>query len=177
MRADLQPGNPFPDFTLPDTNDNPVQLSQFMGGWPTILTFNRGNFCPKDRRQLLNYAHDLQPELVVNYCKLLTVSVEPRLESVEMKSGVGAFWPFLSDRERTLLRELDLVDESDPRFSPIYIPHVFVLEGDRTIFKIYNGWWYVGRPTVEELRMDLRAILSKRPDWAYSRDWQARWMG
>jgi uncharacterized protein (DUF1330 family) len=34
------------------------------------------------------------------------------------------------------------------------------------IFKIYNGYWFFGRPTVEELRQDLRAVLKKcRPDW------------
>jgi hypothetical protein len=62
-----------------------------------------------------------------------------------MKNGVGAFWPFLCDHERKLLRQLELADESDPRF----------------------------RPSVDELRIDLRAIMSQRPDWEYSKDWQA----
>lgn len=31
---------------------------------------------------------------------------------------------------------------------------------ERVIHKIYNGWWYLGRPTVEELRMDLRALMA-----------------
>ncbi len=35
-------------------------------------------------------------------------------------------------------------------------------------YKIYNGWWFVGRPTSEEIRMDLRALMSRRPDWVYS---------
>jgi hypothetical protein len=34
------------------------------------------------------------------------------------------------------------------------------------IYKIYNGYWFFGRPTLEELRQDLRAVLKKcRPDW------------
>jgi hypothetical protein len=34
------------------------------------------------------------------------------------------------------------------------------------VFKIYNGYWFFGRPTIEELRQDLRAVLRKcRPDW------------
>jgi len=34
------------------------------------------------------------------------------------------------------------------------------------IFKIYNGYWFFGRPTIRELRQDLRAVLRKcRPDW------------
>jgi len=34
------------------------------------------------------------------------------------------------------------------------------------IYKIYMGYWFFGRPTVEELRQDLRAVIKKRrPDW------------
>jgi hypothetical protein len=46
------------------------------------------------------------------------------------------------------------------------IPHTIVLEPGRIVFKIYNGYWFFGRPTIEELRQDLRAVLKKcRPDW------------
>lgn len=46
------------------------------------------------------------------------------------------------------------------------IPHTIVLEPGRIVFKIYNGYWYFGRPTIEELRQDLRGVLRKcRPDW------------
>jgi hypothetical protein len=46
------------------------------------------------------------------------------------------------------------------------IPHVIVLEPGLVILKIYNGYWFFGRPTLEELRQDLRAVLMKsRPDW------------
>ncbi len=122
---------------------------------------------------MANYAQQLQPELIVSYCRLLTVTTEPRLESVEMRNGVGAFWPFLSDQKRQLLHELELADESEHRFGPVFIPYTFVLDSDRTIYQVYNGWWYVGRPTVEELRMDLRALMSRRADWEYSKVWSA----
>jgi hypothetical protein len=46
------------------------------------------------------------------------------------------------------------------------IPHVIVLEPGLVIHKIYSGYWFFGRPTVEELRQDLRAVSRKcRPDW------------
>lgn len=49
------------------------------------------------------------------------------------------------------------------------IPHRFVLGPGLRIFKIYNGYWYRGRPSVEELRLDLRALLRKvRPDFDLS---------
>jgi hypothetical protein len=34
------------------------------------------------------------------------------------------------------------------------------------IHKIYNGYWFWGRPSVEDLRHDLRAVTREiRPDW------------
>lgn len=38
---------------------------------------------------------------------------------------------------------------------------------DLTISKIYNGWFFVGRPTIEELRQDLRVIMETRSDYRY----------
>jgi len=41
-----------------------------------------------------------------------------------------------------------------------------VLEPGLVIHKIYNGYWFFGRPTIEDLRQDLRAVLRKcQPDW------------
>jgi hypothetical protein len=38
-----------------------------------------------------------------------------------------------------------------------------------TRFNIYNDYWFFGRPTIEELREDLRTVLKKcRPDWDIS---------
>jgi hypothetical protein len=48
------------------------------------------------------------------------------------------------------------------------IPYTVSLTPDLTIHRIYNGWWFVGRPTVEELRQDLRAIMQRRDDYSYS---------
>ncbi|MCH8841509.1 MAG: hypothetical protein IID61_00870 [SAR324 cluster bacterium] len=118
------------------------------------------------------YAMHLQPDLAVSYYSIVTVTTEPRLETVEMRHGVAALWPFLSDHERHLLNELELVDESEHRFGPVFIPTTFVLDGDRIIRNVYNGWWFVGRPTVEEIRQDMRNIFSKRDDWEYRKQWK-----
>ena len=54
---------------------------------------------------------------------------------------------------------------TDPIHDPM-IPHVVVLEPGLVIYKIYNGYWFFGRPTLEDLRQDLRAVTKKcRPDW------------
>jgi hypothetical protein len=40
------------------------------------------------------------------------------------------------------------------------IPHTPVLEPGLRVYKVYNGYWFFGRPTVEELRLDLRAVIA-----------------
>ena len=41
-----------------------------------------------------------------------------------------------------------------------------MLEPGLIVYKVYNGYWFFGRPTVEELRHDMRAVTMKcRPDW------------
>ena len=121
---------------------------------------------------MANYVKHLQPELRVNYCRLVTVSADNRYDADDLRESLGAEWPFLWDMDRKLLYDLEMVDTTDHTHGDIYIPYTFILDGERTIYKIYNGWWYLGRPTVEEIRMDLRALMSRRPDWIYSADYR-----
>ncbi len=80
-------------------------------------------------------------------------------------SRVGAHWPFLSDAGRIVQKDLDIAEYTDPVHNPM-IPHVIVLEPGLVVYKIYNGYWFFGRPTLEDLRQDLRAVTRKcRPDW------------
>ena len=169
MKENLRPGEEFPDIELPSHEDEVVKLSSISGGFPTAVAFSRGYFCPKDRRQLLNYVAYLQPELIVNYCKLVIVSVDNPMVSKEVRDGIGATFPFLCDSDRKIIRKLDIVDTTDTVHGPVALPYTFLLDRDLSIYKIYNGWWYVGRPTVEEIRADFRALLSRRADWWYGK--------
>ncbi len=117
---------------------------------------------------MTTYVQQLQPELRINYCKLITVSVDDRMNTNEVRDALGADWPFLMDPDRRLLHELRMTDTTDKAHGEVYIPYTFILDRDRTIYKVYNGWWFAGRPTSEEIRMDLRALMSRRPDWVYS---------
>ena len=64
-----------------------------------------------------------------------------------------------------LVIERDIQEYTDPFHNPM-IPHTFVLEPGLVIYKIYNGYWFWGRPSPEDLRKDLREVTRKiRPDW------------
>jgi peroxiredoxin len=112
----------------------------------------------------------LQDELAVNYCHLAVISTDRPEISAAFRTGLGATFTFLSDAERTVITSLDIVEVTPPGFRHglLALPYTFSLHPDLTIHRIYNGWWFVGRPTVEELRQDLRAIMAYRPDYTYS---------
>jgi len=164
MRSDIVPGAKFPDYDLTDHTGTRRKLSELQGPDPMILVLGRGGFCPKDRRQHEGLA-ELHREMEVGYCRLITITTDNITETNEFRSGVDAHWPFLSDAGRKIQKDLDIAEYTDPQHNPM-IPHVIVLEPGLLVHKIYMGYWFFDRPTVEELRQDLRAVTKKcRPDW------------
>jgi peroxiredoxin len=154
----------FPDYELADHSAKRRKLSELQGPHPMVLALSRGGYCPKDRRQA-ELLVALYREIEVAYCRLVTISTDNIMETSEYRAGVGAHWPFLSDAGRVVQKDLDIAEYTDPLHNPM-IPHVIVLEPNLVIYKIYNGYWFFGRPTQEELRQDLRAVTKKcRPDW------------
>src|SRR3977135_2754322 len=104
----------------------------------------------------------------VGYCRLVTISTDNLLETNEFRAGVGAQWPFLSDPGRKGQKDPAVAEYTDPHHNPM-IPHTLVLEPGLRVYKIYNGYWFFGRPTVEELRPHLLAVLQRgRPEWHIS---------
>ena len=113
----------------------------------------------------LRHFVELQEELAINYCHLAVVSVDPPEVSNAFRTGLGANFPFLSDHERKVVQLLDMTETSKSR-GVTAIPYTFSLLPDLTVHNLYCGYWYVGRPTLEELRKDLREMMKKvRPDF------------
>src|SRR6185503_3011162 len=167
MRADIVAGAIFPDYELTDHTGKRRKLSDLQGPDPMILVLSRGAYCPKDRRQAEGLVQ-LHREMEVGYCRMVTISTENMLTTNEYRTGVGAHWTFLSDPARKVQKDLDIAEYTDPAHNPM-IPHTLVLEPGLRVHKVYNGYWFFGRPTVEELRLDLRAVLQRcRPDWDIS---------
>ena len=164
MRADLVPGGTFPDLELRDHSGVVRTLSELAEGDPLVLTFFRGWWCPKEQtffRGLVRF----QEEAEVAYTRLVSVSIDGPVEQSAFRAGLGARWTFLSDHERRYLDVLGLRETTDTVYRP-YVPTAFTLYPDLTIHAVYNGYWFWGRPTAEDLRRDLRAITADlRPDW------------
>ncbi len=178
MTTNLEVGEQFPDFKLPNHQKQLIQLSGFtqpslldkklgfQDGYPLILVFYRGFFCPRDREQMRQLVQ-FQSELAVNYCQLVTVSVDPPLIQAAFRAGLGAEWAFLSDEHREVIEQINILDETEGEYAYRSQPYTFILRPDLTIYKIYNGWFFIGRPTLEELRLDLRAIMETLSYYRY----------
>lgn len=164
MRADLVTGAPFPDLELPDHAGNTRRLSELVNGDPALLTFYRGWWCPKEQaffRQLAQF----QDEDEVAYTRMVSVSVDPPEIEAAFRAGVGARWTFLSDERRRYLDLLELRETTDATHDP-YVPTVVVLYPDLRIAAQYVGYWYWGRPTMDELHRDLRDVTRQvRESW------------
>lgn len=160
----LEPGSVLADLELTDHNGNRRRLSDLIAGDPAVLHFYRGWWCPKEQ-EFLRRLVDLQGEVEVAYSRIVSVSVDPPEVSAALRAGAGARWTFLSDPDRAVQERLGLRETTDTLNHP-YVPAVATLFPDRTILRSYNGYWFWGRPTLEELRRDLREITrAVRPDW------------
>ncbi len=167
MRSDIVPGATFPDYELPDHAKVPRRLSELQGEDPLILTLARGNYCPKEHQQHLELSA-FYPRIAVAYTQMATISTDADHELKEFRASLGAQWTFLSDPGRTVQQDLDIKEYTDPDHDPM-IPYTLVLKPGLVIHSSYNGYWFWGRPSVEDLRHDLRAVTREiRPDWDLS---------
>jgi peroxiredoxin len=158
VRTSLQPGRAFPD------TGNRRRLSDLVAGDPAVLQFYRGWWCPKEQA-FFSRLIALQDEIEVGYARMISVSVDPSPVAAAFRAGLGARWTFLSDPDRMVQAELELRETTDTVNDP-YVPAVFTLRPDLTIHSVYDGYWFWGRPTMEELRQELRDITRTiRPDW------------
>ena len=129
-----------------------------------ILTLARGHYCPKEHQQHLELAA-FYPKIAVAYTQIVTIATDDHHTLQEFRASVGAQWPFLSDPDRKVQKDLDIQEYTDPENNPM-IPHTLVLKPGRVIYSIYNGYWFWGRPSVADLWRDLRIVTSEiRPDW------------
>jgi peroxiredoxin len=101
------PGEPMPEFMLPDQQGRLVSLSDLIASGPVVVAFHRGHWCPYCRitadalTRIHNAVQDLGAELVV-----ITPEVERFNE--ELRTAVSAQYPVLSDMDNGYALMLNL---------------------------------------------------------------------
>jgi peroxiredoxin len=156
MRPDLEHGKPFPDLRLPETTGKEISLSEIAAKQPLVLAFVRGWWCPKEQVRLRNLVA-MQDEIQREYGRIAVATVDEPYVNGAFRAGLGANFPFLSDEERGVAGELDLLELTDELHKP-FLPFTFVLDSRLVVRGIWCGFWFWGNPTPEELRQALREI-------------------
>jgi len=170
MRNDLVPGNPFPDLRLPEHTGEELSLSQIANAQPLVLCFVRGWWCPKEQVRMRTLVA-MQDEIQREYGKIAVVTVDEPYVNGAFRAGLGASFPFLSDPDRRVATELDLLELTDAKHRP-YLPLTFVLDSRLRIHRHWCGFWFRGNATPEELRLALREVTrAEQPTY----DPQAVW--
>ena len=160
MRDDICPGATFPDYELPDHEGTPTRLSTLQGSLPMILHLSRGSYCPREHRWLRGLV-SMWPEFRVAFTRVCVISAyDNQLEVNEFRDQLGAEFPFLTDNERSIAKDLGIQEYTDPVHDGM-VPHTFVLEPGLKIHSQYNGYWFWGRPSAHELHVDLREVTRK----------------
>jgi peroxiredoxin len=170
MKEDLAPGNRFPDLRLPEHTGKKLSLSEIAKQQPLLLAFARGWWCPKEQVRLRTLV-SMQDEVTREYGSIAVVTVDEPYVNGAFRAGLGASFPFLSDEERHVAEELDLLELTDAKHRP-YLPFTFVLDSTLVVREVWCGFWYWGNPTPDELRLALRAITQdEQPTFEAQRVW------
>ena len=164
MLKNLQIGDTFPDFSLPDENGRTHRLSTLQGDDVLVLMLGRGEHCPRERqhqREMLRF-HEWSS---VGFVQLVTVLPNDLHDVYKLKISTGAAWTYLADADLSLQTALDIREYTDPHHAAT-VPHTLILSPGLVIEQIYVGYWFWGRPSPYQLWADLGALLARiKPDF------------
>lgn len=126
----LTNGTKLPDFSLTDTNNQPVSLSTLRGANGTIVAFIHGTWCPYCVRQLMRL-NRVAPEISTLDCGLLCVTHDPvdSLYAYQLSAQPPLSYPLLADPEPSISHTFGIYD---PEHEAPY-PAVFYADASDTI--------------------------------------------
>src|SRR5919202_1061576 len=125
------------DQRTPATSDIPPNPPRRVAFLPTEqggekmrddLAVVRGWWCPKEQVRMRNLV-DAQDEIQREYGRIAAVTVDEPYVNGAFRAGIGAGVPVLSDEERKIADELDLLELTDHKHRP-YLPLTFLLDSN-----------------------------------------------
>ena len=165
MSKGLEIGARFPDFVLPDENGTRHRLSTLQGEDSMVLHLSRGEHCPRERmhhRELLRF-HEL---CSVAFTQLVSLLPNTLHDVYKMKISTGAHWTFLADEDLEVREALDIGEYTDTHHDNAVVPHTLILAPGLVIDRVYVGYWFWGRPSVDQLWADLGDLHRRiKPDF------------
>jgi peroxiredoxin len=160
MSKNLENGKTVPDFELADENGDMHRLSELQGENMMVLHLSRGEHCPRERmhhRELLRFYEWCS----VAFTELVSILPNSQHDVFRLKAGAGAHWTFLSDEDLEVQRHFDINEYTDTHHDYAAVPHTLVLSPGLIIEKVYVGYWFWGRPSPEQLWLDVQEVSQR----------------
>jgi peroxiredoxin len=157
MSKNLDIGSTIPDFELPDENGKTHKLSELQGDNFLVLHLSRGEHCPRERmhhREFLRF-HEW---CAVAFTELVSILPNGLHDVYKLKISTGARWAFLADEDLEVQRYFDINEYTDPHHDNAGVPHTLILSPGLKVEKVYVGYWFWGRPSPEQLWLDLQEL-------------------
>ncbi|MBV9313896.1 MAG: thioredoxin-dependent thiol peroxidase [Pseudonocardia sp.] len=101
MTSRLRPGDPAPEFTLPDADGNPVSLADFRGR-RVVVYFYPAAGTPGCTKQACDFRDNLA-ELNTAGLDVIGISPDKPATLAKFRDAEGLAFPLLSDEDKTVL--------------------------------------------------------------------------
>jgi thioredoxin-dependent peroxiredoxin len=149
----LAPGDPAPDFTLPDADGNEVRLSA-LRGQKVIIYFYPAAMTPGCTKQACDF-RDSRNDLSSAGFAVLGISPDAPAKLAKFRDKEGLTFPLLSDPDREVLKAYGAFGQKMMygKTTVGVIRSTFVIDEDGNVEKAYYGVKATGH--VERLRKEL----------------------
>ncbi len=112
-------GDKFPGFTLPNANNEPRSLQDFLTDGPLVISFYRGAWCPYCNLEI-NALQKRLPDILAAGGQLVAISPQVPGKSADQVISSQLTFEVLSDAGNKLAKECGLVFTLPESLRPIY---------------------------------------------------------
>lgn len=162
-------GERFPDFTLPNTNNETVELKKLLKTGKVVVAFFRGSWCPYCNLELKALQDNLKQ---ITDRKVTLVAISPQMPdySGELRSNHQLDFELLTDRDNALAKQLgisfglqnfvistycslgiELSEYNENNNNELPVPAVFVMDKNGSVTYKFVDTNYMNRINIQEL--------------------------
>lgn len=150
--AGLEVGNEAPDFTLLESPGKSVTLSEELQKGPVVLVFYPADFTSVCQEELCRF-RDALTDFNNLGSNVLGISVDGIFSHKAFKEANDIDFPLLSDWDKTVIKDYDIVQEVFVGMKKVAKRSVFVVDVDMTIVYAWVSEDPGKLPPFEEVRM------------------------
>lgn len=121
------PGEPMPEFLLPDSSGRLVSLDDLLAEGPVVISFNRGHWCEYCRIELTAFRQGLN-EIAAHGAKVVSIMPESEVFTTKAAANTDNAFEILSDIDNGYALIVGLAIWLGERVRVLYLSHGLNLE-------------------------------------------------